>query len=86
MSYISTYKERYILGIIYILSYVCSLALRLSRICSYRNDFEKYLEEMKSWVLVRSYPDNLVKKNWLKYVSLKVRGVKARAKNLRVFH
>ena len=29
-------------------SIVYSQALRLSRICSYKNDFEKYLEEMKS--------------------------------------
>ena len=39
-----------------------SQPLRLSRICSYKNDFEKHLEEMKSWFRVRGYPDNLVKK------------------------
>ena len=43
-------------------SMVYSQERRLSRICSYKNDFEKHLEEMKSWSRVRGYPDNLVKK------------------------
>ena len=43
-------------------SMVYSQERRLSRICSYKNDFEKHLEEMKSWFRVRGYPDNLVKK------------------------
>ena len=30
-------------------SIVYSQTLRLSRICSYKNDFEKHLEQMKSW-------------------------------------
>ena len=42
-------------------SMVYSQERRLSRICSYKNDFEKHLEEMKSWFRVRDYPDNLVK-------------------------
>ena len=36
--------------------------MRLSRICSYKNDLEKHLEEMKSWFWVKGYPDNLVRK------------------------
>ena len=36
-------------------------SLRLSRICSHKNNFEKHLEEMKSWFRVRGYPDKLVK-------------------------
>ena len=43
-------------------SMIYSQERRLSRICSYKNDFEKHLEEMKSWFRVRGYPDNLVKK------------------------
>ena len=53
-------------------SIVYSQTLRLSRICSYKNDFEKNLEEMKSWFWVRGYPG-------------KVWGVKAKARDLRVF-
>ena len=42
-------------------SIVYSQTLRLSRICSYQNDFEKHLEDMKSWFRVWGYPDNLMK-------------------------
>ena len=47
-------------------SIVYSQTLRLSRICSYKNDFEKHLEEMKSWFRVRGYLDNLMKKEMSK--------------------
>ena len=43
-------------------SFVYSQTLSLSRICSYKNDFEKHFEEMKSWFRVRGYSDNLMKK------------------------
>ena len=42
-------------------SIVYSETLSLPRIFSYKNDFEKHLEEMKSWFRVRGYLDNLVK-------------------------
>ena len=42
-------------------SIVYSQTLRLSRIFSYQNDFEKHLEDMKSWFRVWGYPDNLMK-------------------------
>ena len=42
-------------------SIVYSQELRFSKICSYKNNFEKHLEEMKSWFGIRGYPDNLVK-------------------------
>ena len=67
-------------------SIVYSQALRLSRIYSYKNDFDKHLEEMKSWFRVRSYPVNLMKKEMGKVCFPKSTGVKARARNLRVFH
>ena len=35
--------------------------LRLFHICSYKNDFEKHLDKVKSCFPVRCYPDNLVK-------------------------
>ena len=43
-------------------SFKYSQTLRISKICSYKNDFEKHLEQMKSWFWVRGYPDNLMKK------------------------
>ena len=43
-------------------SIVYSQTLRLSRICSYKNGFEKHLKEMKSCFWVSGYPDNLTKK------------------------
>ena len=42
-------------------SIVYSQALRLSRICSYKNDFEKHLDEIKELFRDWGYPDNLVK-------------------------
>ena len=42
-------------------SIIYSQELRLSRICSHKNDFEKHQEEMRSWFRIRGYPDNLVK-------------------------
>ena len=34
----------------------------MSRICSYKTDFEKHLVDMKSWFQVRVYPSDLVQK------------------------
>ena len=34
----------------------------MSRICSYKNDFEKHLADMKSWFQARGYPSDLVQK------------------------
>ena len=42
-------------------SIVYSETLSIPRIFSYKNDFQKHLEEMKSWFRVRRYLDNLVK-------------------------
>ena len=42
-------------------SIVYSEARSIPRIFSYKNGFEKHLEEMKSWFRVRGYLDNLVK-------------------------
>ena len=53
-------------------SIVYSQALRLSRICSYKNGFEIHLKEMKSWFWVRGYPDNLVKKELVKVCFSKI--------------
>ena len=44
------------------ISFLHLKAQRLSRICSYTNDFKKYLVDTKSWFQVRGYPDNLLKK------------------------
>ena len=43
-------------------SIIYSQALRMSRICSYKNDFEKHLVDMKSWFQARGYPSDLVQK------------------------
>ena len=37
-------------------------ALRMSRICSYKTDFEKHLVDMNSWFQARGYPSDLVQK------------------------
>ena len=42
-------------------SIVYSETLSIPRVFYYKNDFEKHLEEMKSWFRVRGYLDNLVK-------------------------
>ena len=34
----------------------------MSRICSYKNDFEKHLVDMKSWFQARGYPSDLIQK------------------------
>ena len=60
-------------------SIVYSQALRFSRICSYKNAFEKHLEEMKSWFRVRGYPDNLVKKVMGKVCFSKSTGSKSKS-------
>ena len=41
-------------------SIVFSQVLRVSRICSKKSVFLKYLEKMKSWFLVRGYPEDLI--------------------------
>ena len=37
-------------------------ALRMSRICSYKTDFEKHLVDMKLWFQARGYPSDLIQK------------------------
>ena len=41
-------------------SIIYSQAFRMSRICSYKTDFEKHLVDMKSWFQARGYPNDLV--------------------------
>ena len=41
-------------------SIVFSQELRVSRICLEKSDFLKHLEKMKSWLLVRGYPEYLI--------------------------
>ena len=60
-------------------SIVYSQSLKLSRICSYKNDFEKHLEEMKSCFRVRGYPDNVMKKEMDKVCFLKSTGNKRKS-------
>ena len=48
--------------------------MRLSKICSYKNDFEKHIEEMKSCFRFRGYPDNLIKKEMGKFCLSKNKG------------
>ena len=60
-------------------SMVYSQERRLSRICSYKNDFEKHLEEMKSCFRVRGYPDNVMKKEMDKVCFLKSTGSKSKS-------
>ena len=42
------------------LSIIYSQVLRMSRICSYKTDFEKHLVDMKSWFQARGYPSGLI--------------------------
>ena len=42
-----------------------SIILRLSRICFYKNYFEKYLQKINSWFRVRGSADNFVKRQVL---------------------
>ena len=42
-----------------------SIILRLSRICFYKNYFEKYLHKINSWFRVRGSADNFVKRQVL---------------------
>ena len=37
-------------------------ALRVSRICSNKTDFERHLDDLKSWFQARGYPKHLVQK------------------------
>ena len=60
-------------------SIVYSQALRLSGICSYKNDCEKHLEEMKPWFRVRGYPDNLLKEEMGKVFFPKRTGSKSKS-------
>ena len=43
-------------------SIIYSQALRMSRMFSYKTDFEKHLADMKSWFQARGYPSDLVQK------------------------
>ena len=43
-------------------SILYSQALRMSKICYYKTDFEKHLVDMKSWFQARGYPSDLVKR------------------------
>ena len=43
-------------------SIIYSQALRMSRICFYKTDFEKHLVDMKSWFQARRYPSGMVQK------------------------
>ena len=40
-------------------SIVFSQALRVSRICSNKTDFERHLDDMESWCQARGYPKHL---------------------------
>ena len=48
------------------LSIVFSQALRVSRICSNKTDFERHLNDMESWLQARGYPKHLVQKEMSK--------------------
>ena len=41
---------------------IYSQALRMSRICSYKIDFEKHFVDMKLWFQARGYPSDLVQR------------------------
>ena len=43
-------------------SIVFSQTLRVSRTCYNKTDFERYLDDMKSWFQARSYPKHLPRK------------------------
>ena len=60
-------------------SIVYSEARSIPRIFSYKNDFEKHLEEMKSWFRVRGYLDNLMKKEMSKVCFPKCTGSKSKS-------
>ena len=47
-------------------SIVFSQALRVSRICSNKTDFERHLDDMNSWFQARGYPKHLVQKEMSK--------------------
>ena len=47
-------------------SIVFSQALRVSRICSNKTDFERHLNNMESWLQARCYPKHLVQKEMRK--------------------
>ena len=42
------------------LSIVFSQTLRISRLCSYEQNFTKHKANMKSWFWKREYPENLI--------------------------
>ena len=60
-------------------SIVYSQTLRLFRICYYKKNFEKHLQEMKLWFRVRGYPDNLIKKEMGKVYFSKSTGSKSKS-------
>ena len=47
-------------------SIVFSQTLRVSRICSNKTDFERHLDDLKSWFQARGYPKHLVQKEMSK--------------------
>ena len=51
-------------------SIIYSQALRVSRVCSYKTDFEKHLVDLKLWFQARGYPSDLVQKETNKVKSL----------------
>ena len=54
LDYTSSYPEHTKNLIVY------SQTLRLRRICYFETDFVKHKDEMKSWLLKRGYPENLI--------------------------
>ena len=53
-------------------SIVYCQALRVSVICSMECDFHKHISEMKTWVLIRGYPKNLVESEMKKCKNVKI--------------
>ena len=66
-------------------SIVFSQVLRVSRISSEKSGFLKHLEKMKSWFLVKGYPDDFIKSEMKKVnFTSKSRNTK-RGKSLKAF-
>ena len=56
-------------------SIIYSQALRMSRTCSYKTDFEIHLVDMKSWFQANGYPSDLVQKE-MNDVKIQAIGIK----------
>ena len=52
-------------------SVIFSQTLRISRLCSEKNDFKNYRSKMKSWFLKREYPEKLTENKMRKVKSCK---------------